>query len=130
MGALREFDLAWIEQPVPAGDLAGLSDIRRAVDVMLVADELCGTPADLLRLLREDAVDGFHFKLCKAGGIGAVMRMVAIAESAGRPYMIGQMDEGMLATAAAVQCGLCADAVSYELWGYQRVATQPFAGLE
>jgi L-alanine-DL-glutamate epimerase-like enolase superfamily enzyme len=28
-----------------------------------------------------------------------------------------------------VQCGLCADAISYELWGYQRVATQPFTGL-
>jgi L-Ala-D/L-Glu epimerase / N-acetyl-D-glutamate racemase len=128
--ALRQYDLAWIEQPVPAGDVAGLADVRRAVDIMLVADESCGTPADLLRLLQAEAVDGFHFKLCKAGGIGAVMRMVAIAEAAGRPYLIGQMDEGMLATAAAVQCGLCADALSYELWGYQRVAAQPFSGLE
>jgi L-alanine-DL-glutamate epimerase-like enolase superfamily enzyme len=127
---LRQYDLAWIEQPVPAADHAGLADIRRSIDMTLIADESCGTPTDMLRLLAADAVDGFHFKLCKAGGIGAVMRMVAIAESAGRPYMIGQMDEGMLATAAAVQCGLCADAISYELWGYQRVAAQPFVGLD
>lgn len=127
--ALRDAGFAWIEQPVPAADLAGMRDIRRAVDVLLIADESCGTPADLLRLIEADAADGFHFKICKAGGIGAVMRMVGIAEAAGRPYLIGQMDEGMLATAAAVQCGLCANALSYELWGYQRVASQPFTGL-
>ena len=127
--ALREANFAWIEQPVPANDYAGLRDIRRATDVPVIADESCGTPGDLLRLIEADAVDGFHFKLCKAGGMGALMRMVAIAESAGRPYLIGQMDEGMLATAAAVQCGLCSNALSYELWGYERVATQPFTGL-
>lgn len=127
---LRDVDLAWIEQPVSARDTAALADIRRAVDVPVIADEACGTPADLLALLRAEACDGFHFKLCKAGGIGALMQMVGIAEAAGRPYMIGQMDEGMLATAAAVQCGLAADGLSYELWGYQRVAAQPFAGLE
>jgi hypothetical protein len=66
---------------------------------------------------------------CARQAASAVMRMVAIAEAAGRPYLIGQMDEGMLATAAAMQCGLCANAISYELWGYQRVATQPFEGL-
>ncbi|MBV8912378.1 MAG: hypothetical protein JOZ05_04960 [Acetobacteraceae bacterium] len=130
IGALAPYGLAWIEQPVPAADFAGLRDIRRAIDIPLIADESCTSPTALLRLLQEDAADGFHLKLCKAGGIGALMGMIAIAEAAGRPYMIGQMDEGMLATAAAVQIGLTADALSYELWGYQRVATQPFKGLE
>jgi L-alanine-DL-glutamate epimerase-like enolase superfamily enzyme len=127
--ALRDANFAWIEQPVPAADHAGLRDIRRTVDAPLIADESCGTQDDLLRLLDADAVDGFHFKLCKAGGMGTLMRMVSIAEAARRPYLIGQMDEGMLATAAAVQCALCANALSYELWGYQRVASQPFTGL-
>ena len=127
--ALAQYDLAWIEQPVPADDFVGLRDVRRAVDIPVIADESCASQADLLRLLREEAVDGFHFKLCKAGGIGRLMGMIAIAEAAGRPYMIGQMDEGMLATAAAVQCGLTAQALSFELWGYQRVAAQPFQGL-
>lgn len=128
--ALACYDLARIEQPVPAEDFAGLRDVRRAVGIPVIADESCASQADLLRLLREEAVDGFHFKLCKAGGIGRLMGMIAITEAAGRPYMIGQMDEGMLATAAAVQCGLTAEALSFELWGYQRVAVQPFKGLE
>lgn len=35
----------------------------------------------------------FHFKRIKAGGFGPLRRMMAIAEAAGVPYMIGQMDE-------------------------------------
>ena len=128
--AMAPYGLAWIEQPVPAADFAGMRDVRRVSEIPVIADESCTSPAALLRLLHEDAADGYHFKLCKAGGIGALMAMIAIAEAAGRPYMIGQMDEGMLATAAAVQVALTADALSCELWGYQRVAAQPFRGLE
>lgn len=130
LGRLLAFDVAFVEQPVAAADVAGLAQVRRAVDATVIADESCATPADMLRLIREEAADGFHLKLVKAGGPGALMRMVAMAETAGLPYMIGQMDEGMLATAAAIQCGLASRAMSYELWGYQRVGWQPFAGLE
>ena len=127
---LSEFDLSFVEQPVPMGDYAGLREVRREVDADVMADESCGTPEDLLRLIREEAADLFHFKLCKAGGISRLLRMAAIAESAGRPYAIGQMDEGMLATAGAVHCGLVCRAKSYEVWGFQRVAAQPYRGIE
>ncbi len=128
---LAGFDLAWIEQPVPAGDVAGLRAVRNAVDTLVIADESCGTASDLLALIAADAVDGIHVKLCKAGGIRKLMAMLAIAEAAGLACMIGQMDEGMLATAAGLHCAAAAPApLSCELWGYQRVASQPFAGLE
>ena len=127
---LSEFGLSFVEQPVPMGDFAGLREVRLNVDAEVMADESCGTPEDLLRLIREDAADAFHFKLCKAGGISRLMKMVAIAESAGKPYVIGQMDEGMLATASAVHCGLVCRAKSFELWGFQRIATQPYRGIE
>lgn len=127
--ALSSYGLAWVEQPVRAEDHAAMRDVRRSIDVPLIADESCTNPSELLRLIADDVADGFHFKLCKAGGVANLMTMIGIAEAAGRPYMIGQMDEGMLATAAAVHCGLTADGMSNELWGYQRVATQPFTGL-
>jgi L-alanine-DL-glutamate epimerase-like enolase superfamily enzyme len=127
--ALSSYRLTWIEQPVRAEDHAAMRDVRRSIDVPLIADESCTNPSELLRLIADEVADGFHFKLCKAGGIANLMTMIGIAEAAGRPYMIGQMDEGMLATAAAVHCGLTADGLSNELWGYQRVATQPFTGL-
>jgi len=130
---LRELErhgLAWIEQPVRAGDIAGLREVRDAVGAMVVADESCGSPRDLLRLIETRSADGFHFKLCKAGGIRNLMAMVSIAEAAGYPYIVGQMDEGMLATAAALHCAAAANPFSCELWGYQRVGQQPFGGLE
>ena len=56
--------------------------------------------------------------------------MMAIAEAASIPYMIGQMDEGMLATAAAVHAGAASQALFFEIHGYKRVKFQPFRGLE
>lgn len=126
---LERSGLSWVEQPVPAGDFDGMKAVKDAIDVPVIADESCATPQDLLRLVAVGAVDGFHFKLAKAGGIRKLMGMIAIAEAAGLPYMIGQMDEGMLATAAGLHCAAASNPLSCELWGYQRVASQPFSGL-
>lgn len=56
--------------------------------------------------------------------------MIGIAESAGIGVMVGQMDEGRLATAAAVQCAAAARPTSGELWGFQRVAEDVATGVE
>ena len=127
---LEPFELAWAEQPVRADDVRGLKEVRNAVDVPIVADEACGSPQDLLRLIELRAVDAVHLKLLKAGGIRKLMGMVAMAEAAGLGYIMGQMDEGMLATAAGLHCAAASAPFSCELWGYQRVASQPFSGLE
>jgi L-Ala-D/L-Glu epimerase len=127
---LAEFDLAWAEQPVAAGDVLGLRAIRRAVDIDIMADESCGTPEDLVRLIRYEAVDRCHFKLVKAGGLLPIVAMMGIAEAAGLPYMVGQMDEGMLATAAAVHAAAVGSTPFGEVWGFQRVGEQPFEGIE
>jgi len=58
-----------------------------------------------------------------------LMAMVAIAEAAKLPYMLGQMDEGMLATAAGLHCAAAAQPFTCELFGFRRVARQPFSGL-
>lgn len=128
--SLEDRNLAWAEQPVPAHDVAGLMEVRDAVTAPIVADEACATPEDVLRLVEARAADAFHFKLCKAGGVRKLMAMVAIAEAAGLEYIIGQMDEGMLATAAGLHCAAASAPLSCELWGYQRVGRQPFSGLE
>ncbi len=129
LDAIGAGDLAWVEQPVRAEDLRGLAEVRDRCPAPVIADESCASPADLLRLIEAGAADGFHFKLCKAGGIAALMRMVALAETSGLSYMMGQMDEGMLATAAALHCAAASRPMSCELWGFQRVAAQPFSGI-
>ena len=44
---LAPFDLAFVEQPVAAGDLEGLRYVRERSDVPLIADESCATAEDV-----------------------------------------------------------------------------------
>ena len=37
--ALEQFDLQYVEQPVPDFDLAGMAQVRRAVSTPIAADE-------------------------------------------------------------------------------------------
>jgi len=133
VGYLRRwerFRFAWIEQPVAADDIAGLRFVRDHAAIPVMADESAKGPREVLRLVEQRAVDLLHFKLIKAGGLAPLQTMMHIAEAAGTSYMIGQMDEGMLATAAAVQAGAASRAEHFEVHGYARVARQPFRGLE
>lgn len=133
IGYLRRWEkygLGWIEQPVGADMIDGLRLVRENVAIPVMADESAKGPREVLRLIEERAVDMLHFKLIKAGGFSSLRTMMVIAETAGIPYMIGQMDEGMLATAAAVHAGAASRARFFEIHGYKRVRSQPFRGLE
>jgi L-alanine-DL-glutamate epimerase-like enolase superfamily enzyme len=125
----ERYGLGWVEQPVPAWDIRGLRYVREHTDVPVMADESVLGPREVLTLVQEQAVDMLHFKLVKAGGFVPVRRMMAIAEAAEIPYMVGQMDEGMVATAAAVQCAAASRAAFFEVHGHKRVAMQPFSGI-
>ena len=124
------YALGWIEQPVPAKDFDGLRFVREHTTTPVMADESAQGPREVLELVQRGAVDLLHFKLCKAGGFAPLRTMMAIAEAAGVPYMVGQMDEGMLATAAAVHAGAASRARHFEVDGNKRVTAQPFTGLE
>ncbi len=126
----ERYRMGWIEQPVKADDIDGLRFVRENVAIPVMADESARGPREIMHLIERNAVDMLHFKLIKAGGLAPLRAMMAIAEAAGVPYMIGQMDEGMLATAAGVHAGAASRAQYFELHGYKRVGAQPFRGLE
>ena len=126
---MEPYGLSFIEQPVPAEDIEGLRFVRERSPIPIMADEAVQTPATLLRLIERQAADMVHFKLIKAGGFVPLRRMTGIAEAAGVPYMIGQMDEGMLATAAGVHAAAASSASHFELHCDSHVADQPFTGL-
>ena len=84
------------------------------------------------------AIDGFeaagkrlwaHLKLIKTGGITPALDAVRRLEAAGVPYMIGQMNEGGLATAAAAHLALASSPVAAELYGADGLIDDPAAGL-
>lgn len=88
----RGVDLELIEQPVPADDVAGLAQARERVDVPVAADEAVFTPADAVRVVREEAADVVNVKLGKSGLL-AVAEVAAIARGADLELMVGCMLE-------------------------------------
>ena len=126
---LEPHGLAFIEQPVPGEDTAGLRFVRERSPVPVMADESAASPRAVLRIIETGAADMLHLKLIKAGGFVPLRRMTGMAEAAGVPYMIGQMDEGMLATAAAVHAGAASAARYFEVHCDKGVSAQPFSGL-
>ncbi|HTM20557.1 MAG TPA: mandelate racemase/muconate lactonizing enzyme family protein [Kofleriaceae bacterium] len=72
-----------IEQPIPHLNIGGLAQIKRALDLPLIADEAAMSPEAIVELARAEAADGINLKINRAGGIYPALRMIATAEAAG-----------------------------------------------
>jgi L-Ala-D/L-Glu epimerase len=87
--AVRPYDLQLFEQPAPKDDIAGLARVRREGGIPVMADESISDHASLLRVIKADAADYVKFGIKQAGGILRASRMLATAEAAGIPCVIG-----------------------------------------
>ena len=126
---LREFDLAFIEQPINFEDTDDWHLLRRMLrhpGVPLIADESVRTADDVIALA--GAADGVNLKLAKCGGIRNVLRLISIARALGMTVMIGCMIESSLALTAAAHLATLADFVDID--GTLHLAHDPFSGLE
>jgi L-alanine-DL-glutamate epimerase-like enolase superfamily enzyme len=108
----RGVELELLEQPVRADDVSGLARVRDAVAVPVAADEAVFTPADAIRVAREDAADVLNVKLGKSGLLGAA-DIIAIAEAANLELMIGCMLESAVGVHASAHLVAGSDAFSY-----------------
>jgi o-succinylbenzoate synthase len=100
LNKMSRFDIQFAEQPVPAGDLKGLAEVRKKSSIPIMADESVHSPEDALRLIQAEAVDLINIKLMKSGGILKGKKIAATAEAAGVPCMIGCMGESEIGIAA------------------------------
>ena len=66
---LERHNLDWVEQPVPAHDVAGLARVRSRVGVKIAADQAVYTTAQLRRVLELDAADVVVTGPHDAGGL-------------------------------------------------------------
>jgi L-alanine-DL-glutamate epimerase-like enolase superfamily enzyme len=98
--ALEQFDLQFVEQPVPDFDLAGMAAVRRAVATPIAADESCTTVRSALALLEADACDVFVVYPSEAGGLTRAAQIGALAAAAGKWCVIGSWAELGVATLA------------------------------
>jgi len=103
---MGEYEIEFVEQPVPAWDLAGLAWVRQRSPIPVMADESVHSPANALQVVRAEAADFVNIKLMKAGGLVRALEIASICQAGGIPCMIGSMVESNLSATAAVHFAL------------------------
>jgi L-alanine-DL-glutamate epimerase-like enolase superfamily enzyme len=98
-------DISVFEQPVYAHDVDGLKFVRFNSQFPVAADESTKTKYDVMRLIKEDAVDYINIKLMKSG-ISDALSIVELAKSANLKLMIGCMGESSLGINQSVNFAL------------------------
>jgi mandelate racemase len=81
---LREFDLGWIEEPVPAEDLQGHALVRKA-GVPVQTGENWWFPRDMQKAIAAGACDLAMPDVMKIGGVTGWLRAMGQAEAASIP---------------------------------------------
>jgi muconate cycloisomerase len=87
--AVKSCDMQLFEQPVQKDDLAGLARIRREGGIPVMADESISDHQSLIRVIKADCADFVKFGIKQAGGLLPAARMLATAEAAGLPVVLG-----------------------------------------
>jgi L-alanine-DL-glutamate epimerase-like enolase superfamily enzyme len=96
---LAEYDVEFVEQPVPAEDPEGLRFVYEHSALPVAADESCVTLEDVPAVA--DRADIVNLKLMKCGGLAEAKRMISAARAHGLEVMLGCMVESNAAIAGA-----------------------------
>lgn len=127
--ALARFDLAYVEQPIAAGDWPAIERLARLSPLPLMLDEGLAGADDVARLCALDGLLWAHLKLVKLGGIAPCLAAARQLAAARVPCMIGQMNEGAAATAAALHLACACAPSCAELYGADGLADDPAGAL-
>jgi L-rhamnonate dehydratase len=97
---LEEFDLEYVEQPLPMDDLGGHAALRRTFSTPVALDESAYTVQDALAIIRGEAADVLLLDPHQAGGLHRCRKAAAVAEAAGLPVTLHSGAELGVSTAA------------------------------
>ena len=122
---LAEYDVEFVEQPLPRQDIEGFHWLKPRVKLPIFADESAQTERDLPRLA--GAIDGVVVKLMKAGGLRGALRVIAVARALDMRVMLSCMVESSLGVTAAAHIAPLADYL--DLDGPLLIKNDPFVGL-
>ena len=101
--AFQERDFLFVEQPIPAWNVDGMSRLAARFDIPIVADEALWDFHDTYDQIRRGATDIYAVKVAKGGGLRRAYKAAAVAEAAGVPLYGGMALESSIGTAAALQ---------------------------
>src|SRR5947209_10311335 len=110
----RDAELAFIEQPLPVGDLAGLKALARATKTPIGMDESIHSTADI-QAVRRAGAKGVSLKLIKLGGFREAFAVARLCKKLGLKINVAaKIAESSIGTAAAVHLGCAVPNVD---WG-------------
>ena len=100
--ASQHLPIDFVEQPVPAGDIAGMRALTQMHLLPIMADEAVFSFADALTILDQRAADYINIKLMKTGGLSEATKINAACAARGVACMVGCMIEPNTSLRAAV----------------------------
>jgi glucarate dehydratase len=106
LAALREFDLQYIEQPLPVDDMLGHAELRRCQTTPIAIDEGAYTLADVTNAVRLGAADVILLDPHETGGLWQCIKAAGVCEGAGIP--VGLHSGGELGLSQAAYLHLAA----------------------
>lgn len=104
---LAAIRLAYVEQPIPAGDPAALARLRAASPIPIAADESVSSLAAARSLLAAGAVDVLVVKPGRVGGPVVALAIAREAEAAGVAVTISTLLETGVGLTAAMRVAAC-----------------------
>jgi L-rhamnonate dehydratase len=84
---LEPYELAWIEEPVPADDYDGYARIRASVRVPVAGGEHEFGRTGFRRLIEQGCVDIVQLDVNRCGGLTEARKIVALAQAFGLPVV-------------------------------------------
>lgn len=92
-----------VEEPMAAGDLAGMAELADALGIPVILDESCARAAQVAALPGPSARWIVNVRVSKMGGVPRALAAVAAAHAAGVPVVVGaQVGETSVLTRAAL----------------------------
>lgn len=102
--AIASCDVEYVEQPVAAGDVAGLAELRRSAAVRIAADESAASEQGLLDVLAAEAADVVVLKPAALGGPARALELAAQARRAGACVVFTHLFESAVGARHVLHC--------------------------
>lgn len=111
---LCKFGIYFAEQPVSPEDVSEMAEVRKQINIPVIADESLYTLQEAKTLARLGAADVFSIYVGKAGGIGAAKRIAEFARSKNLKCTIGSNLELGIGSAAMIHLALATREIAGE----------------
>lgn len=106
--AFEQLGISLLEQPLAADQLHLMAQLRARTTIALAVDEASVSPGDFFAHARAGLVDYLVVKVTRSGGLWPSLQQLAVATSAGLPFVVSGLTDGLLTKMAACQLSAAA----------------------